>query len=284
MMFALMFAVAISKAQIPNGGFESWSNRGAYSNPSKWDNFNEMTSPMSVFTCERGINSINASNYLKLTCKLIPGFGIIPALAVNGKFDLNTMQPSSGFAFNQRPQSITGNSVHNNAGGFVEVLLTKWDKTSNSRIEIGRAYYEFKGIQKEWAPFNAPLNYVSSESPDSCIIVFSASDNTPANNDYLYIDDVEFKSVTSISNISKINEVQASPNPARDIISLDLPSVLDSKIAYQIYDIHGKEIQSTTLFDPKKSSFIDIFDLPKGYYFLKGSTVNDVFITKFIKQ
>ena len=39
---------------IPNNGFEDWTSMGAYNNPDSWTSLNDMTAPMSTYTCVKG--------------------------------------------------------------------------------------------------------------------------------------------------------------------------------------------------------------------------------------
>lgn len=281
-LLAMMFTIVISKAQIPNSGFENWSTKNGYSNPVDWDNFNDMTSQMSIITCEKGLNP-NSSSYLKLTSKTVPGFGVIPGLAVCGAFDLNTMSPSSGFAYTKRPTSLSGICRHNEANGFVEIRLTKWDQNSNTRIIISNSIYPFSGKTSGWTKFSIPMNYINSTSPDSCIILISASDDSPTNGDYLYLDDLNFNEVTAVDDENFNSNITVYPNPATDFIQPSILSQLNDSSNFQIMDINGRIIQTSVQLSNQINK-IDVSTLTPGLYLIKVIALDKQYYGSFIKR
>jgi hypothetical protein len=153
--FALMFAAVISKAQIPNSGFESWTNMGAYYNPDNWATLNNMTTMSGMYTCTQATPGNPGSYYMKLTSRTI-GPDVVNGIAVCGTMDSMTMQPTSGFAFNQRPASFTGRWQHMIFGtsqGSVSATLTRWDVPSNSRVVVATATQTLSGMAMSWANF-----------------------------------------------------------------------------------------------------------------------------------
>jgi len=47
-------------AQIPNNGFESWTNMGTYFNPDQWGTLNNTTAAGGVYTCTQERRAIRA--------------------------------------------------------------------------------------------------------------------------------------------------------------------------------------------------------------------------------
>ena len=54
LLLILSFCSLQSKSQILNGGFEDWTNFGAYSDPDHWYSFNYETANFGVIICEEG--------------------------------------------------------------------------------------------------------------------------------------------------------------------------------------------------------------------------------------
>ena len=66
----ILIALAVNVfAQIPNNGFENWTNMGSYYNPVSWACLNDETASAGVFTCERGTPGDPGNYFLKLTSK-----------------------------------------------------------------------------------------------------------------------------------------------------------------------------------------------------------------------
>lgn len=288
-LIALLFATTISKAQapIPNGGFEDWSSMGMYDNPDNWTTLNDMTSSMETFTCLQGTPGNPGSAYIKLTSKTI-GVGVIPGIAVCGKIDESTMQSTTGFSYTDRPQNLTGKWQHMIFGtsqGFIDVQLTRWDVQQQTRITVASAHKNLTGMAMSWAAFTIPLSYVDGGDPDTCIIVLAASGAVPANNDYLWVDALDFTgTVTGISNIADDKSINMFPNPANNFLSIDLSSFGNSKVSVQISDVLGRIVKIEKQMDANEKTIIDIAKLPRGNYILKVSSDIKTFTGQFTKE
>ena len=83
-------------AQIPNNGFDIWTNNGLYETPSNWDNLNQITYGSSVSTCIKGTPGYSGVSYLILRSKTIIGKGVFTvssALLVSIGFINNNKTP-----------------------------------------------------------------------------------------------------------------------------------------------------------------------------------------------
>ncbi len=288
----ILLISAISKAQsIPNNGFENWTSMGNYNNPDSWSTLNDMTSTMSIFTCVKGTPGTVEAAYIKLTSKTVTGMGVMPGITVCGEVDMVTLQPTSGFAFSGRPQSLTGKWQYMAFGadqGFIGVVLTKWNNSMMMRDTVAYAYHALQSMAMSWTDFTIPMIYMNNDIPDSSIIILSASQayNVQAvDNSYLYVDELNFTgTVTGISeNHSDIN-ISISPNPVSDLLILDLSNMRDKYISVNIFDVQGKLVKSIGRVEVSPKSRIEIADLPKGNYVLKISTSAGITSKKFIKH
>ena len=283
---------------IPNSGFENWINKGSYNSPASWDNLNSVTSASSVYTCEQGTPGAAGTagtSSLKLTTKTVPGIGVVPGIAVSGILNKTTLQPVSGFAFNQRPASLTGNwqyMVFSAKGvinaGYIDVQLTRWDASMNMRDTIASVHYSLPGMKMSWNAFTLPLTYVDNANyPDSCVITLSASSLTPTNKDFLYVDNLAFSGTQLTTNIVEIRgnkKINVYPNPSTDKISFDLPTTINSEANIQILNLQGEIVKLIKNADATSTLSVDIRDLPTGNYILKVILLNDVFVSRFIKE
>ncbi|WP_020535843.1 T9SS type A sorting domain-containing protein [Lewinella cohaerens] len=86
-------------------------------------------------------------------------------------------------------------------------------------------------------------------------------------------------SLTNVGDIPLKDEVKIYPNPASDLLHLDVPSSI-SIIGYVILDTAGR-----LLLVGEDISTIDISTLPKGVFYLKANLANgEVFLKSFLKQ
>lgn len=286
---ALMFSVAISKAQtIPNASFESWTNMGTYSNPDGWDQLNVSTASMSKYTCEKGTPGSVGNAYLKLTSKTIGSMGVVPGICVSGKINQTTMKPESGFAYNNRPTSLTGkwqHMIYGNSQGFIQITFTRWDAGINKQIPVGSGMVTLSGMAMSWANFSIPISYIDNNNPDSCIIVMSASGNSPTDKDYLWLDNLTFSGTTGINNLDKsIIELSVFPNPTNEILNVNVALKTSQVAMIQLIDLRGKVVLTNNLemTNGMSNQSISIKDFDKGTYLLKVVSDENSEIKKII--
>lgn len=271
----------IVTAQIPNAGFENWTSMGAYNNPDSWDNLNAMTTSMSVYTCTKGTPGSPGTAYLKLVSKSVSGMGVMPGIATTGTINMGNMNVSGGFAFSQRPQSLTGKWQYMASGsdaGFVAVYLTKWNSMMNMRDTVAMAMQSLSGMAMSWTNFTLNLMYMNGNNPDTAQIILSSSGMTPVANSYLYVDNLAFSgSVAGVKeNVSLIGNLSVYPNPASEKLSVDLLLQKNTSLKLQLIDLSGnivKEFAEANV-SGKLNRSIELSALAKGVYFLKVLTDN----------
>lgn len=276
-------------AQIPNSGFESWTSMGSYSTPNGWSNLNSLTASMSVYTCMQGTPGNPGTSYLKLVSKNVTGIGVVPGVAVCGTIDATTMKPKSGFACTQRPQTLTGNwqymyGASSSDIGFISIVLTKWNSSTNNRETVASSIRNLTGMAMGWSTFSITLNYVSGATPDSCMIVLSASGSTPSNGSYLYVDNIAFAgTVSGVNEVLQNSNFQIFPNPS---YQNEVNFVLDKETinSIEIYSIEGKLVKQISYSNNNNQLKFDIADLSKGQYFIKAITADGVLTKKFIRE
>jgi hypothetical protein len=282
---ALMLTTLISKAQIPNAGFENWDNMGLYSNPSGWGTMNNTTALASVYTAEKGIPGFPGTSYLKLTSKTTP-LGVANGIAVSGKLDSLTMQPISGFAYAARPASLNGAEQHmifGSSPGEISVTLTKWNTNTNMRDVIGIASVTLSGMSMSWATFSIPITYSLPDLPDSCIIVMKASGAAPANQDYLWVDNLNFIGTPAFNTDINSSHFSIYPNPSGDFWQVTKADIQEIT-GYTLTDVYGK-IVSTELINKVRSSFkVPNSNLSAGQYLLTIHSNNTNYNYKLIKN
>lgn len=257
-------------AQIPNNGFELWTSVNGYQNPTSWANLNEVTKSYSVFTCGKLSPGNPGSSYLSVRTMSVAGKGLVPGRVVSGKIDTVTYKPISGYPFVNRPLSLSYNIQYMVAlptdTAFVSVTLSKWNVNLSKRDTIAFGISRFNAMAHTWFSNSTSLNYVSGDNPDSACIVISSSSNVPLNTSFMYVDNLQFNgNVIGINEISEaLNNISVFPNPAQDLVTININQSLISTININIYNSSGKLIFSKTIKDNELT--ISTHDWSKGLY------------------
>jgi hypothetical protein len=266
-------------AQIPNNSFENWTTVGSYSNPNQWSTLNATTSPFSVYTCTKGTGGApgGGSFYIQLTSKSVLTT-VAPAIATNGTINTTTYTVQGGSPYTARPQSLTGSwqyMAFSGDQGVIGVTLTKWNTGTNSRDTIAYILNPLSGMVMSWTNFSIPFIYKSVNFPDSCQIILSASGangSTPAANSYLYVDNMAFAGSVGIETEEKnISQLNLFPNPANDVLNINLSLSKPSEVKFQLLDISGKLVKEINAGEVKNNykTSINTTEFTKGVYFLK---------------
>lgn len=245
------FAMLNASAQIPNAGFENWSNTAGYNMPDGWGNLNPMTTSMSVYTAEKGTPGSPGASYLKLTSRTVAGMGVMPGIAATGNLNMSTMSVTGGFANSTRPANLTGNwqymGGNGSDNGFVAAYLTRWNTTTMKRDTVASAVHLLSGMVMSWATFSIPFTYNKGFAPDSALIILSSSGMTPANNSYLYVDNLAFSgtvATTGVANTTSAVNLSIYPNPASSDLAVSFTSAAAKTYTLTLTDMLGKVIRS----------------------------------------
>jgi hypothetical protein len=282
-LILLAFLPILIHAQIPNNSFEDWTSTGNYNVPDQWGNLNSVTEASGSFTCIKGTPGNPGNSYLKLISKEITGMGVVPGIAVCGTLNTLTRTPVSGFPYSGRPESIDGNWQFMAEGedqGYISVLLSKWNQTENRRDTIAFCYNPLPGMIMSWRSFSFPLNYLSSQNPDSAIIVASASNangSVTANYSYLYLDNLSFAGSVAGVGEKSAGSISVYPNPAEDYIKIT-PSGSKTSVKAMICDPKGTILSEIEI---NGATNISISNYPSGVYFIRTSEGKSA---KFIKR
>jgi uncharacterized delta-60 repeat protein len=80
--------------------------------------------------------------------------------------------------------------------------------------------------------------------------------------------------------------IQAFPNPAKDILQVQLPGGLVGKIGLQIIDFGGRVVKTNTLASDGNAltTSFDVSSLQSGIYILKAQAGSTVIVTRFAKH
>jgi len=143
-------------------------------------------------------------------------------------------------------------------------------------IEITNGNFQSNVAASNWTPFNFFVSDTLYSSVDSARISLSACNEPenehsggPRGNSVLYIDNLSFDNlITSVSELAVKNTLfYLYPNPASDIVTLNVDNTNNSELTLNIYNVIGKLVKSELL--KQNQQKINIVDLNNGIYIVE---------------
>lgn len=173
-----LFALAGSAQQAMNSSLETWGGVTTYgtNSPMNWGtvNFDDFAFPTT--TTQATVAPFHElSNAVLETKGGHAALGLPDVIGGMLTYDFDLFA-SFGTAYTARPQSIAFQHKHAPVGGdtsFVYIYLSKWDGTQT--IDIAEGLQLITGSQADWTTFNTPLEYFSTETPDTMALIIQGS-------------------------------------------------------------------------------------------------------------
>jgi len=299
LILTITFSTFAVHAQLINPDFETWTRDNlvpAAKNPnsgagtSGWWDFNFLNasalggSPVTVFQ-----DSVNPSPYMNNYCARI----VSQAMSKQSNDTLRhygiEVNDTSGIIFSGYVDTRSGITIKtgipcNNAyksftfyfryvpNGIdtcsCEIKMYHFNTVSNSRDQVGYAYWSLGRAVTLWSPVTVPINYSSSETPDTVQITFSAASiySNPKIGDSLYID---YGSVVLGMNTiaERDRNISVYPDPASDEINFAFnPELRVQRVT--IYDVTGRLTGNYVI--NKNNTTIDVRNYAPGTYIYKA--------------
>lgn len=278
---ALLSLTFNASAQIPNGGFETWTTpTGAtYQDPDGWITFNGLTSLAGASpSCEPGSPGAVGSYYATVTTRNT-AFGLIQGILTTG--DATTGQ--TGFAYSSRPAALTGQwqyGIQPADTGLVVVYLTKWDPNTMTSDSVGGGVVQLHGSLSGWQPMNIPITYFTSANPDTAFVVIASSMNSPVEGSFVKIDALSFGISTGMAEPDHAAEPRIWPSPATDVVNVAAEGPISD---VKVLDLTGRVVMRKALGEAQAA--ISVADLPAGRYLLQVRMVDGRRqVRSFVKQ
>ncbi|HEX7574493.1 MAG TPA: T9SS type A sorting domain-containing protein [Bacteroidota bacterium] len=271
--FAVVFP-ALTEAQIPNAGFETW---GA-GEPAGWvsDNYAGYYSPMTqTSTAHSGFSALQGTVVSYFTY-LYPPFVY------------------TGFPISQRYATFTGWYTSNPVGGD---SLYGWLAMFKSQSPIGYAVFGNQATQGAYAKFTATVSYFLGGTPDSCAIWFgitgpSANTANIHEGSTFTLDDLSLSGTATGVAEQPTQPLtfalsQNFPNPFNPstLIRYQLPGA--GPVRLTVYDILGREVATLVDGTQQQGAHEARFDgggLSSGVYLYRLQTSGFVQQRKMILQ
>lgn len=268
-----------SLAQVPNGGFENWTDMGTYLDPDGWITFNGLTSLAGASpSCEQGSPGAVGNYYATVTTQNT-AFGVIQGILTTG--DGTTGQ--TGFAFSSRPAAFTGKwqyGIQPQDTGLVVVYLTKWNNATQNSDSVGGGAVQLLGSLSGWQNMNIPITYFSSADPDTAFVMIASSLNAPVEGSFVKVDDLSLGISTGVAQLDQVPGLRIWPSPATDEVNV---AAADPISAVNVMDLTGRTVLTKAM--GAAQATLVVADLPPGRYLMQVNLIDGRRqVRSFIKQ
>jgi len=264
LFLTIMFFTSINLiAQVPNGGFENWTN----GIPDNWMGIN-IAGHESLIQ-----SSFKHSGSSALSGKVVlwPNVGLYPPVI----YSFN--QSSLGFPITQRYNGLKGYYAFKPNGGD-KLYITVSILDSNDFF-IGSGGIDVEATSENYTAFEIPIAYFSENTAVSCYIALGV--NGPnTNEDYhegteMFIDDIELSmdvssDVKDDAILNSFELKQNFPNPFNPSTSISYSVPQNAFVTLKVYNILGNEV-ATLVNDEKPAGVYQVTfnasQLSTGIYF-----------------
>ncbi len=275
---------AFGQQQIPNGSFENWSG-GDTLNPDGWFSLNVITQDYPTYGTTRTSDAYDGAYALKLVSGKVDatpfGFPMIDTTAIAGLGNLTPQGPQEGIPFTDRPQKLT--FYYKYSPGIYPVGIVDTGQVSvKFKLQgsgIGEGIMKFYGnAVTQYTYAEILINWWNQDTPDSLEIGITSSTTGFSHCEVCYfanqigseliIDKMEFVYPSGINvPIGVGNLTTIYPNPASDIINLNINKANNADMTLNIYNVIGTLVKSEIL--EQNQQQINIEDLSNGIYIVE---------------
>ncbi|HBF87071.1 MAG TPA: hypothetical protein DDX39_00405 [Bacteroidales bacterium] len=244
----LIFSSNFVVAQDFNLDFENWTNTGQFYNPSEWDSSNETFMIGTFVPVTKESSAYNGTYAVELKSTFISQVGsTLIGVITLGDFEVNTYtqkaKVSGGKPYTKRPSKLTGYykySPNTTDSCGILIDLFKYNSSTSDRDTIGSGILT-SGEVLDWTYFEVPINYVSSENPDSFNIIALSSDTSDIKPEStLWLDKLTLFEESAIDENDLQNSLLVYPNPTNGELNIKFKNNLFEDITIQLIDIFGK--------------------------------------------
>jgi hypothetical protein len=266
----LLIALSISAQQVPNGGFETWTNPG---NPDGWGTWESATgAPLGLATRDT-VSKVEGNASLKLKTDSVqagPQKLLVAGLASLGTASYSPPNLSLfGIPFSSRPDTLFFSYKYTPVGND-----TAWVELEISGVGTGDLFsggLSLPATAGQWVSIYAPLTAdIAAGAVDSIRILFSSSLPGTFGNQgsVLNVDAVRLGYVipAGINAISKQMEISVFPNPASDVLNIRTEENVEKGLI-TISDVTGKVVCESVM--QGNNTSVNLSQLQGGVYIYK---------------
>jgi hypothetical protein len=276
-IFTSMIAVAIGitafAQQLPNSGFETWSDP---KNPDNWATWeSSIGSPLGLATKDtatkvEGLASIKIktdSIQAGPTKRLIPGFVLYGTTVYAPPAPLQLLEkPFAG-----KPDSLFF-SFRYTPGSIVDSALLEISASGPTGTLLG-AGTSLPGTNGNWIAVAVDLTpyYLTSGSADSLSLLFSSSNGLGVAGSVLNVDAIRFgykPASVGINYLAEKINLSVYPNPASHLLTVTSEQT-ESDIYFEMNDVNGRIVLAQSI--KNGSHTFNVSQLENGNYFYRIS-------------
>ncbi|MDP4198270.1 MAG: PCMD domain-containing protein [Bacteroidota bacterium] len=264
LLFGLLTSTT-SSAQIPNGGFETWTS----GQPDSWYGFN------TVQSSDAHSGSSAAKGQVGLS------FPTLAAMIVT------TNDPTTlGVPYTGRPGSFTGYYKFSPIAGSNDTLsfiamFTKYDATLGKNI-IGYGRIATAAAAGTYTQFTVPIQWLTSDAPDTVaasIETTESANGIGTSGTTFEVDDVSFGGSSDVaeSTAPSLSLSASVPNPVFSSSKIKYSLANDGPATLTLYDETGRQIAVLASGFQTAGNHMAIFDgssLPAGTYYYRLATAD----------
>lgn len=287
----LSLGISLSAQPIVNGDVESWQSYNDVMG-SPYDDLGPNTDRSTNFL--RTLNAIleapltqqsaykvtgqaaYSNTSIVVATSLVAGAILVPGYLGTGDVDISAATIYLGRPFTGRPTAMKGmysyEPVNGDSAAFY-CSFSKYDALNQTSSIIGEGNLVVTAAEPNWIPFQVPINFNSTDAPDSTNIIIASSAGYDLVNlqgsvgqvgSALYLDDISFEFPASFDSYSEVNAL-VYPNPAAEQVRVQLETAQE-KLRLRLYSSSGQ-----LLFETKGAGneiAADVSGLPSGNYVL----------------
>lgn len=227
-----------AKAQLLNGGFETWETAGSEVFPAGWRLLPGSMQWERVTDAHVGSYAVKVSVWYYYTDTKVEQWAPIsdrPA-ALTGWYK---------YTDNIIKNQVTGLTTDDTA--FAIVYLTKWNTTTLTADTVGRGKLDLLG-SAAYKYFSCPITYTSAATPDTVVVSMDPSmmrnggnyfsTASSGYNSYLTVDDIALEGSTAAVHSVVGPTIKIWPNPAGEYVAFDMQEALNGHV--RVTDISGR--------------------------------------------
>lgn len=272
-VLSVLIAITIeTHAQIPNSGFETWENyydeSNTYQKPDMWNGSLPYSSLTHSYSIEQNPESYPAGTgqySLRIQADIPNGVRGV-AISNDGVDSMVNWIPQPSFPINYQPTSLFLYYKYFPSGGDTMLVNVYFFKEGEV---IAQSYFGTPETSSEWTPVEIPMNFTTEEVPDSATILLLTGIYVQHSESILYVDNLSFSEFVVGINEPVVDDTDfiIYPNPASDMVALDMELKDYKDVTLQIYTINGKLVKSERLDESHK--YINTKDLSNGVYIVE---------------
>lgn len=272
LLIVLIAMTITTNGQIPNSGFESWENyydgTNVYEKPDLWVGslpYSPLTHSFSIVKNPESYPAGTGQFSMKVQPDITNGVRGV-AISNDGHDPMVNWIPKPSFAINYRPDSLFLYYKCFPFGGDTIIGILYFYK--NGAL-IGNPSFGTTQTIPSWTALAVPITYNTSDVPDSATILFVTGAYIQHSESILFVDNLSFTGfVTSVpEKISEKTILNLYPNPASDIVTLNIDNSNNAEFTLNIYNIIGSLVKTETLKENNRQ--INTGDLRKGIYMVE---------------